>query len=243
VAAGVPALFISDLHLSEDRPEANERFFSLLETQARGAEALYILGDFFEYWIGDDDLAYPFHAVIAGSLRELSRGGVALYFMHGNRDFLVGERFCAATGARLLGDPAVVELGGEKTLLMHGDTLCTDDLDYQAWRRTARSAAWQQAFLAKSLDQRRHAVGGMREKSKEVVQAKPAEIMDVNEGAVREVMQRHGVKRLIHGHTHRPGRHRVELDGAPGERWVLPDWYGRGGYLSVAGKTPKLVQF
>jgi UDP-2,3-diacylglucosamine hydrolase len=243
VAAGVPALFISDLHLSEERPEANERFFSLLEEVARGAEALYILGDFFEYWIGDDDLAYPFHAVVAGSLRELSRSGVALYFMHGNRDFLVGERFCAATGARLLDDPTVVELGGEKTLLMHGDTLCTDDLDYQGWRRTARSPAWQQAFLAKSLDQRRIAVGGMREKSKEVVQAKPAEIMDVNDGAVREAMQRHGVKRLIHGHTHRPGRHSVALDGGSGERWVLPDWYGRGGYLSVSGKTPKLVQF
>lgn len=239
----MPALFISDLHLSEDRPAANERFFSLLEKQARDADALYILGDFFEYWIGDDDLAYPFHAVIAGSLRELSRSGVALYFMHGNRDFLIGEGFCAATGATLLEDPTVVSLDGEKTLLMHGDTLCTDDLDYQAWRRTARSAAWQQAFLSKSLAERRHAVGGMREKSKEVVQAKPAEIMDVNDGGVREAMQRHGVKRLIHGHTHRPGRHRVQLDGEPGERWVLPDWYGRGGYLSVSGKNPKLVQF
>ena len=239
----MPALFISDLHLSEDRPEANERFFSLLENEARETDALYILGDFFEYWIGDDDLAYPFHAVIAGSLRELSRSGVALYFMHGNRDFLVGERFCAATGARLLDDPAVVELDGEKTLLMHGDTLCTDDLDYQGWRRTARSSAWQQAFLGKSLDERRITVGGMREKSKEVVQAKPAEIMDVNDGAVREAMQRHGVKRLIHGHTHRPGRHRVLLDGGPGERWVLPDWYGRGGYLAVSGNKPNLVQF
>jgi UDP-2,3-diacylglucosamine hydrolase len=243
MAAGVPALFISDLHLSEDRPEANERFFSLLEQEAREAAALYILGDFFEYWIGDDDLAWPFHAVIAGSLRELSRSGVALYFMHGNRDFLIGERFCAATGARLLDDPAVIDLGGEKTLLMHGDTLCTDDLDYQGWRRTARSPAWQQAFLAKSLDERRIAVGGMREKSKEVVQAKPAGIMDVNDGAVREAMQRHGVKRLIHGHTHRPGRHGVALDGGAGERWVLPDWYGRGGYLSVSGNKPKLVQF
>jgi UDP-2,3-diacylglucosamine hydrolase len=239
----VPALFISDLHLSEERPGANEQFFSFLEDVARGAESLYILGDFFEYWIGDDDLAYPFHAVIAGSLRALSRSGVALYFMRGNRDFLVGERFCAATGARLLDDPTVVQLDGERTLLMHGDTLCTDDLDYQAWRRTARSSSWQQAFLGKSLDARRHAVGGMRQKSKEVVQAKPAEIMDVNDGAVRDAMRRHGVKRLIHGHTHRPGRHRVELDGEPGERWVLPDWYGRGGYLSVAGNTPKLVQF
>jgi len=239
----VPALFISDLHLSEDRPAANERFFSFLEGTARSADALYILGDFFEYWIGDDDLAYPFNAVVAGALRELTRSGVALYLMHGNRDFLIGAGFCEATGGSLLEDPTVVELGGEKTLLVHGDTLCTDDLDYQAWRRTARSAAWQREFLGKSLAERRLAVGGMREKSKEVIQAKPAEIMDVNPGAVQEAMKQHGVKRLIHGHTHRPGRHAVDLDGERGERWVLPDWYGRGGYLSVSGKKPKLAPF
>jgi UDP-2,3-diacylglucosamine hydrolase len=243
VDAGVPALLVSDLHLSEDRPNANERFFSFLEETARGADSLYILGDFFEYWIGDDDLAYPFHAVIAGVLRELSRSGVPLYLMHGNRDFLIGARFCEATGATLLEDPTVVELAGEKTLLMHGDTLCTDDLDYQAWRRTARSSAWQRDFLGKSLAERRHAIVGMREKSKEVISAKPAEIMDVNPDAVQAAMRQHGVKRLIHGHTHRPGRHAVDLGGALGERWVLPDWYGRGGYLSLSGKSPKLVPF
>jgi UDP-2,3-diacylglucosamine hydrolase len=243
VAAGVPALFISDLHLSEDRPAANERFIGFLEKPARAAEALYILGDFFEYWVGDDDLANPFNAVIAGLLRDLSRSGVALYFMHGNRDFLVGEGFCAATGAKLLEDPTLVDLGGEKTLLMHGDTLCTDDLDYQAWRRTARSAAWQQAFLAKPLAERRHAVLGMREKSKAVVQAKPEEIMDVNEDAVRQVLAQHGATRLIHGHTHRPGHHRVSIDKRQGERWVLPDWYGRGGYLKLVRGKPELVRF
>lgn len=236
----MPALFISDLHLTEERPEANERFIELLETRARGAEALYILGDFFEYWIGDDDLAYPFNAVIAGLLGGLSRGGVALYFMHGNRDFLVGQRFCEATGAKLLDDPTLVELEGEKTLLMHGDTLCTDDLDYQNWRRTARSPAWQSGFLAKSLDERRRAVGGMREKSKQVVSEKPPEIMDVNADAVRQAMERHGVGRLIHGHTHRPGHHRVP---GVGDRWVLPDWYGRGGYLEVRKGKVKLVRF
>src|SRR5262245_50103974 len=160
--------------------------------------------------------------------------------MHGNRDFLVGERFCAATGARLLDDPTLVELDGEKTLLMHGDTLCTDDLDYQNWRRTARSPAWQSGFLAKPLDERRIAVGGMREKSKQVVSEKPPEIMDVNADTVRTVMQQHGVKRLIHGHTHRPGHHRV---AGVGERWVLPDWYGRGGYLAVRDGKVKLVNF
>jgi UDP-2,3-diacylglucosamine hydrolase len=236
-------LFISDLHLSEDRPAANERFFSFLEKEARGAEALYILGDFFEYWIGDDDLGQPFNAVIAGLLQGVSRSGVALHFMHGNRDFLVGQGFCETTGARLLDDPTVLELQGEKTLLMHGDTLCTDDLDYQAWRRTARSSAWQQQFLAKPLPERRHAVLGMREKSKQVVEAKPAEIMDVNDGAVREALERHGVRRLIHGHTHRAGRHRLEVGGRACERWVLPDWYGRGGYLELARGKPRLVRF
>jgi UDP-2,3-diacylglucosamine hydrolase len=236
----VSSLFISDLHLTEERPEANERFIELLEEKARGAEALYILGDFFEYWIGDDDLAEPFNAVIAGLLRNLS---IPLYFMHGNRDFLIGERFCAATGATLLEDPSVHEIQGVKTLLVHGDTLCTDDHDYQAWRRTARNPAFQAQFLAKSIAERRQAIVQMREKSKEVVAGKAAAIMDVNEGAVKEAMRRHGVRRLIHGHTHRPGRHAMDLDGKRAERWVLPDWYGRGGYIEVDRKGPKLVQF
>jgi len=236
-------LFISDLHLSAERPAITALFLDFLRTRARHAEALYILGDLFEYWIGDDDLGQPFNAVIAGLLQGVSRSGVALHFMHGNRDFLVGQGFCETTGARLLDDPTVLELQGEKTLLMHGDTLCTDDLDYQAWRRTARSSAWQQQFLAKPLPERRHAVLGMREKSKQVVEAKPAEIMDVNDGAVREALERHGVRRLIHGHTHRAGRHRLEVGGRACERWVLPDWYGRGGYLELARGKPRLVRF
>ena len=237
------SLFISDLHLIQDRPAANERFFEFLEKQARGAAALYILGDFFEYWIGDDDLADPFNAVIAGLLRDLTRSGTPLYLMHGNRDFLLGERFCAATGGQLLEDPCVIDFGKEKLLLMHGDTLCTDDLDYQNWRRTARSAAWQKEFLSKSIPERRAAVMGLREKSIEVVKAKPADIMDVNAGAVEEAFRRHGVKRLIHGHTHRPGRHALKVDGRACERWVLPDWYGRGGYLAWNNRGPDLVRF
>ena len=184
--AAVPALFISDLHLSEERPAANERFFSFLESKARGAEALYILGDFFEYWIGDDDLAQPFNAVVAGLLRNLS---IPVYFMHGNRDFLVGERFCAATGAKLLDDPVALEIEGVTTLLMHGDTLCTDDVEYQAWRRKARDPAFQAEFLAKPLPERHQAVLQMRDKSKEVVGAKSADIMDVNEDAVEKFWQ------------------------------------------------------
>ncbi len=237
------SLFVSDLHLSEERPEANERFIAFIEHQARHAAALYVLGDLFEYWIGDDDLGEPFNAVMAGFFAGLVRSGVPAFLMHGNRDFLMGERFCRATGAQLLADPAVVDLGGVKTLLMHGDTLCTDDLDYQGWRRTARSPAWQQEFLSQPLEARRRTVGALRDKSREVIQAKPAEIMDVNDDAVREAFRRHGVTRLVHGHTHRPGRHELEVDGRRCERWVLPDWYGPGGYLEVSGAKPRLVRW
>ena len=237
------SLLISDLHLTEERPEANERFISLLEEKGRAAEALYILGDFFEYWIGDDDLAEPFNAVIASLLKDLTRHGVPLYLMHGNRDFLIGEGFCAATGASLMQDPSVVDIAGVKTLLTHGDTLCTDDLDYQTWRRKARDPAFQAAFLAKPLDERRQQVHQMREKSKQVVQEKTAEIMDVNDEAVRRALRSHGVRRLIHGHTHRPGRHAIDVDGQRCERWVLPDWYGRGGYLEAASGKANLIRF
>ena len=237
------SLFISDLHLTEERPEANERFIAFLEAKARSAEALYILGDFFEYWIGDDDLGEPFNAVVAGLLKDLTGKGVQLRLMHGNRDFLIGERFCAATGAKLLPDPSIHEVQGVKTLLMHGDTLCTDDLEYQAWRRKARDPAFQAAFLAKPVAERRLAVDQMREKSRQVVKEKTAEIMDVNDDAVRQALHSHGVCRLIHGHTHRPGRHALDVDGRRCERWVLPDWYGRGGYVEVTRSGPRLVRF
>ena len=188
-----------------------------------------MLGDLFEYWIGDDDLANPFNGVIAGFFRRLTEGGTRLYFMHGNRDFLVADGFAAATGATLLPDPSVVQ----GVLLMHGDTLCTDDLDYQKWRDTARAPQWQRTFLGKSLEARRVEVKGLRERSKQAIEAKPDEIMDVNEDAVREALRRHNVSRLVHGHTHRPGRHRVEVDGRPCERWVIPDWYGNGGFVEL----------
>ena len=237
------ALFISDLHLSEERAAANERFIGFLEGKARSADALYILGDFFEYWIGDDDLEAPFNAVIAGLLRGLTRQGVPVYLMHGNRDFLVGEGFCRATGGTLLADPSVVEVQGERTLLAHGDTLCTDDHDYQSWRRVARSQEWQREFLAKPREVRRRMILGLREKSKAVVEAKPAEIMDVNDAAVTQALREHGVQRLVHGHTHRPGRHEHRVDGRDCERWVLPDWYGPGGYLELGAGRPRLVRF
>ena len=236
-------LFISDLHLSADRPEANERFFGFIEGKARGAEALYVLGDLFESWIGDDDIVERFNAVVAGFFAALARSGTSLHVMHGNRDLLIGERFCRETGAKLLADPTVVDIGGVPTLLMHGDTLCTDDLDYQAWRAQARDPAFQRMFLSKPLEERRAMSVMMREKSKEVIAGKPAEIMDVNAGAVRDAFHKHGVTRMIHGHTHRPRRHELEVDGQRCERWVLPDWYGRGGYLEIGGGKPRLVVF
>jgi len=237
------SLFVSDLHLSEERPEANERFIGFVEDTASKAAALYVLGDLFEYWIGDDDLGEPFNAVMAGFFARLVRAGVPVFLMHGNRDFLMGERFCLATGAQLLADPAVVDVGGVQTLLMHGDTLCTDDLEYQGWRRTARSAEWQREFLSQPLETRRRTVGALRDKSREVIQAKPAEIMDVSDEAVRDAFRRHRVTRLVHGHTHRAGHHELEVDGRRCERWVLPDWYGRGGYLEVSGTAPRLVRW
>lgn len=241
------ALFISDLHLSAERPEANEQFFRFLGDEAGRAQALYVLGDLFEYWAGDDELADgrgdPLAVEVATGFKSLSKQGVQVWIMHGNRDFLVGKEFLAASGAQLLVDPTVANLNGTPVVLMHGDTLCTDDHDYQAWRLTARSTAWQAEFLAKSLAERHAAIGALREKSKQVIAAKPAEIMDVNAEAVREAFRRHGVRRLIHGHTHRPARHEIELDGARCERWVLPDWYGRGGYLALDDVGPRLVSF
>jgi UDP-2,3-diacylglucosamine hydrolase len=244
----VPAtLFISDLHLSGERPAINRRFFAFLREQAPRASVLYVLGDLFEYWIGDEELDAPDGDPLARQVAEafgaLSRGGVGVRLMHGNRDFLVGRRFCEVSGARLLQDPAVEKIAGARTLLMHGDTLCIDDVDYQAWRRTARARDWQREFLAQSLPERRKALQALRAKSKEVVGAKPAEIMDVNEGAVRDALREHRLTRLVHGHTHRPARHSLEVDGRACERWVLPDWYERGGYLAIDDAGPRLVSF
>lgn len=237
------SLFVSDLHLSETRPAANEAFFSFLEETAPAAGALYILGDLFEYWIGDDDLSQPFHAIVAGFLHRLSASGVQLHVMQGNRDFLMGRRFCDETGARLLDDPTITEPGGVRTLLMHGDTLCSDDRDYQSWRAVARSPEWQREFLAKPLAHRRRTILELREKSRNAIRAKPAAVMDVNDDAVRNAFRRHGVARLVHGHTHKAGQHVLTVDGRSCERWVLPDWYGPGGYLEIGESGPRLVRF
>jgi UDP-2,3-diacylglucosamine hydrolase len=240
-------LFISDLHLAAERPSANEQFFRFLREEAHGAQALCVLGDLFEYWIGDDELqdadAEALPGEVAQAFRALGRSGAVVHVMHGNRDFLMAGGFAKAAGVRLLDDPSVLEIAGTRTLLMHGDTLCTDDRDYQQWRRTARSREWQRTFLAAPLAERRAQMLQLRERSRQVIAEKPAEIMDVNEQAVREAFRTHGVRRLIHGHTHRSAYHELEVNGARCERWVLPDWYDGGGYLAVDEMGARLVSF
>jgi UDP-2,3-diacylglucosamine hydrolase len=240
-------LFISDLHLAAERPAANEQFFRFLNEEAPGAQALCVLGDLFEYWIGDDELrdagGEPLAREVAQAFRTLRQSGVELCVMHGNRDFLMGRGFADAAGVRLLDDPSVLPIAGVRTLLMHGDTLCTDDHDYQQWRRTARSNDWQRSFLAAPLAERRAQMLRLRERSRQVIAEKPADIMDVNDQAVREAFRHHGVRRLIHGHTHRSAYHELEVNGARCERWVLPDWYAGGGYLSVDEMGARLVSF
>jgi len=225
------SLFIADLHLSPELPQAVALFQHFLQETAPQAQALYILGDFFEAWIGDDDLALPFPAAIAAGLRQLTQRGVRLYLMHGNRDFLLGEGFCQASGATLLADPSLIDLYGTPTLLAHGDALCTDDVAYQAFRRQVREPAWQAGFLAKPLAERREMARQLRAQSEREKAAKAMAIMDVNPAAVAAALREHGYPRLIHGHTHRPARHVHEIDGHACERWVLPDWYEGGGYL------------
>ena len=223
--------FISDLHLSDSRPDINQVFFEFLRGPALQAESLYILGDLFEYWAGDDDLGDPFNHSIATALAEYSRSGSVLRFMHGNRDFLLDGEFARACGGRLLDDPYALDLFGKPTLLMHGDTLCTDDLDYQKFRVQVRNPVWQKGFLALPLDQRKRQIEAVRQTSESEKTRKAPEIMDVNPAAVEATLREHAYPRLIHGHTHRPARHVHRVDGRTCERWVLADWYRTGSYL------------
>jgi UDP-2,3-diacylglucosamine hydrolase len=224
-------LFISDLHLSPDTPEATAALLRFLRETAPAADTLYVLGDLFEYWIGDEGLAQPFAQQVARAFLALVNDGVPVYFMHGNRDFLIGERFAVASGMKLLTDPAVVNLYGTPTLLMHGDTLCIDDVEYQKFRAIVRDAAWQHAFLAKPLDERIRMAREVRGKSEQSKQLKDMTIMDVAPTAVDDAFRAHNYARLIHGHTHRPARHEHKVDGQGCERWVLADWYDHGSYL------------
>lgn len=226
-------LFISDLHLCAERPALTELFLSFVKTRATQAEALYILGDFFEFWVGDDVALDEEHRQITEGLQELASTSVPVYLAHGNRDFLLGKDYESLTGIELLPEPACIDLYGRKTLIMHGDTLCTDDTEYQQFRAMVRTQDWQQAFLAKPLAERRAIFHQYRRISMEATETKKMEIMDVNQQAVTDVMRAHGVTLLIHGHTHRPGEHHFTLDGADATRLVLSNWDDGGSVLII----------
>lgn len=233
-------LFISDLHLDGSRPEITALFLEFLQEEAAKASALYILGDFFEVWIGDDD-DDPHHARVMDGLKALTARGIPVYFMHGNRDFLIGKCFADRTGVTLLADPKLIDLGDSPTLLMHGDTLCTDDVQYQRARRFLRNPLIQGIYRALPLSLRRRIAAYARAKSKKDTAAKSAYIMDVNPQAVESVMTQHGVRRLIHGHTHRPAIHRFSNgEGKAMERIVLGDWYEQSSILRWGDKDGKL---
>jgi UDP-2,3-diacylglucosamine hydrolase len=224
-------LFISDLHLSAERPGTLELFYRFLTEQAAGAEALYVLGDLFDVWIGDDNATPPIPDIL-GAMKRVTASGTRLYFMGGNRDFLVGDGFAEATGATLLGDTQILDLQECPTLLTHGDLLCTDDVDYQNARKLLRNPALIQDFLTKSVPERLAMAEEFREESGEATSLKAADIMDVNQQTVEQYMREAGVTRMIHGHTHRPAIHDFTLDGQPAQRFVLPEWHDdRGGCL------------
>lgn len=229
-------LFISDLHLSEERPDITALFLKFLDADASQAEALYILGDFFEYWVGDDALMQTEFQPIIKGLRALRTRDVPIYIMHGNRDFLIGAKFATETGCQLLADPTVVNLYGQPTLLMHGDLLCTDDIEYQRFRIHIRQPQSIDVFLRKSLTERDAMVRGYRQMSKAATSLKDLKIMDANTDAVIETMTKHGVQRLIHGHTHRPGKHVLTVQGHDAQRIVLGDWYEHGSVLRCDAK-------
>ena len=240
-------LFISDLHLAGEQPGVSAQLLRFLSHEASSAAALYILGDLFDAWLGDDALEAQdgdsLARDVATALRALHDAGTAVMLMHGNRDFLLGDRFAAASGARLIDDPLVISLGGRDVLLMHGDTLCTSDIAYQKFRLMARSKPYQDAFLSKSLAERRALALQYRATSEQVKRATADEIMDVTSDAVQEAFRSHAVSCLVHGHTHRPATHVLEVDGRRCERWVLPDWDRRGGYLVADGATLTLERF
>jgi UDP-2,3-diacylglucosamine hydrolase len=229
----VTTFFISDLHLDGARPDITAQFLEFLDREVRRAEALYILGDLFEAWIGDDDPDPDKRRVIQG-LRAVTSAGVRTFFIHGNRDFLIGTRFCRETGIELLNDGTVIDLYGRRVLLMHGDLLCIDDHSYQRLRRIVRNPLVQFVMRRLTLRQRQRLAERMREGSKEHIKSMDIaapQIMDVNQDEVRRTFEHYGVDCIIHGHTHRPAVHELQIDGKPAVRIVLGDWYEQGSVL------------
>ncbi|GAB3243991.1 UDP-2,3-diacylglucosamine diphosphatase [Chitinimonas naiadis] len=228
-----PLLFASDLHLSDSDPATVQAFLAFLQGPVREAGALYLLGDIFEYWAGDDD-DDALNLDVAAALKSTAERGIDIFLMHGNRDFLLGDAYAARAGARLLPDPTLIDAFGRPLLLSHGDVLCTDDAAYQQFRITVRQPAWQAAFLANPLAARKAEIARIRAASEMAKQGKASEIMDVNTYAVSRLLAQYPGAHLIHGHTHRPQRHEHEVRHALRQRWVLPDWYGgKGGYLQA----------
>jgi UDP-2,3-diacylglucosamine hydrolase len=236
-------LLVSDLHLCCSRPEINDIFMRFLAGPARRAHALYILGDLFEYWAGDEDLLDPLNSEICAQLRRLADSGVPVSFIPGNRDFLTGEDFSRTAGLTMLSDPALVRIGGQDTILTHGDTLCTDDRAYMAFRAMVRNDAWRRDFLGRPLAERKARIEAVRETSEAEKQRKPGAIMDANTDAIADAFRRHGYARLIHGHTHRPAQHWHTVDGNRCERWVLAAWFDGGSYLECDEHGCRAIPF
>ncbi len=225
-------LFISDLHLCASRPAITAAFIEFLQNKASKVKSLYILGDLFEYWAGDDDIDDAFHKQIINGFRKLSDAGVKVFLMHGNRDFLIAEDFCQMAGVSLLNDPTMIDMHGKQVLLSHGDDLCTDDIAYQQFRAQVRDKKWQLEFLSQPLQVRKKQIETIRARSEQAKTQKSLEIMDVNAEAVNALLSKYQPDLLIHGHTHRPNQHTIKLDGRLITRWVLGDWYEQGSYLA-----------
>jgi UDP-2,3-diacylglucosamine hydrolase len=232
------ALFVSDLHLQASRPRTTQAFFEFLENHAQHAKQLYLLGDLFEYWAGDDDLVTPYNRKIAQAIRRVSDAGVDIFWIAGNRDFLVGKELANAAGMTLLPDPSIVVIANQRIVLTHGDAQCTDDVQYMAFRNMVRQPAWQEKFLAQSLEQRKAIIAGVRAESHSSQMSKSMEIMDVNSNAISSLFDATGTSLMIHGHTHRPARHEYQNNGQQRVRYVLPDWecdseHARGGWIAA----------
>jgi len=235
----VTTLFVSDLHLEADRPDIADQFLRFLETEALNADALYILGDLFELWVGDDD-PNEHYAWIKQGLRKLTRKDVPVFFMHGNRDFMIGEDFAGETGIEILADPMIKEIHGQQVLLSHGDAYCTDDVEYQAVRKMTRDPQWQAMMLAKTLEERLAFAEQARADSKAHGDNISETIVDVNQDAIESAFRDAGVQLMLHGHTHRPKIHELKINGQPARRIVLGDWYEQGSVVRWDETGPEL---
>ena len=232
--------FISDLHISESHPEISRQFISFLENSVKETDALYILGDLFEYWIGDDD-PNPYYKPIISALNNYTLSGIPTYFMHGNRDFLIGDIFAKKTGIKILKDPDIIKINDEKIMISHGDIFCTDDCEYQITRKLTRDPEWQKMILKKSITERLKFARESRDKSNDHTKHFNENITDVNQTEINKIFQKNNITKLIHGHTHKPAIHDILINEIPHQRLVLGDWYEQGSILNWDESGPNLV--